>query len=151
MSSNDDEFDQRFRELIRAEFGDVAGSRGPNDADPPPLAPAPVPPRRFGARKLRDPIEYFNLSQAIEQSEPDDDFERWRPPGESILAHPPKARVAVGIVLLVICLLVGVVVLAGWRPVWWIGLSTVLVAGAGLALLLSALPRTRDDGDGARL
>lgn len=146
MSSSDEEFDQRFRELIRAEFGDVAGSRDPRDiAEPPPWAPPQ--PHRFGVRKLKDPIEYFNLSKAIEETTPDDDFDRWDPPVDVPLGRP-RIRVIIGVLLLVAVLLLAVAVLAGLRPDWWVGAVTLLGLGFGLGLLLSALPRRRDDGDG---
>ena len=70
---SDWQVDQRFRELIRAEFGDVAGTWDLGDADPPPLAPPPV--RRFRpARKLPDPIEYFNLGQEIDWAEVNNNY-----------------------------------------------------------------------------
>ena len=65
--SDDEEFDRRFQALIRAEFGDVAGAGPPGEPAAPPKADRPQS-RRFGARKLKDPIEYFNLSKAIEEA-----------------------------------------------------------------------------------
>lgn len=145
--TNDDELDRRFRELIRTEFGDVAGARDPDEADPPPWSP---PPRQRFQRPLPDPIEYFNLSQAIDETEPDDDFERWNPPVERF-ARPPM-RVLAGSVLLLTVLALGAVVLAGWRPGSAVGIVIVVAGGLGLGLLLSALPRRRDiDGSGAQL
>lgn len=148
MSADDDELDQRFRDLIRAEFGDVAGTRSPGETEPPPLAPPPA--RRFGARKLKDPIEYFNLSQAIEAATPDEDHERWNPPVDASV-RPPK-RVWVGVGVLVATIVVGVVLSANHTPS---GATTVIVligSGTGLALLLSGVPRRRSvDGDGAQL
>lgn len=151
MSNRDDEMDQRFREMIRAEFGDVAGSRSSNEEADPSVPSPPPQARRFGVRKLKDPIEYFNLSRAIEEAATDDDHERWDPPGDASLRRP-RLRVVIGAALLVVALVMGVMVLAGLRPDWWVGLLTLLAAGFGLGLLLSALPRHRDDdGDGARL
>lgn len=148
MSGNDDELDQRFRDLIRAEFGDVAGTRSPGEADPPPLAPPPV--RRFGVRKLKDPIEYFNLSQAIEAATPDEDFERWSPPVDASI-HPSR-RVWVGIGVLVVTLIGGVVLSINHAPGVVTTVVVLLGTGSGLALLLSSLPRRRHlDGDGAQL
>lgn len=145
---SDEDLDRRFREMIRAEFGDVAGARHPDDAEP--AAWSPPPKKRF-QRPLPDPIEYFNLSQAIDQTEPDDDFERWDPPTDTKLPRPP-IRVAVGVVLVVATVMMGAMVLAGWRPGTGPGIAISLVGGLGLALLLSALPRRRHiDGDGAQL
>lgn len=152
MSSGDEEYDQRFRDLIRAEFGDVAGVRAPGqEPDPEPEAPQPRP-RRFGARKLPDPIEYFNLEQEIAHATPDpDDIERWTPDDPAPLGRPP-IRVMVGILLVVAAMLVGVMVLAGSRPGWVVGIATVVVGGVGLALLLSALPKSGPDlGNGAQV
>lgn len=150
MGASDEEFDQRFRDLIRAEFGDVAGSEEPGKR----VAPPPwVPPKsgRFGARKLKDPIEYFNLSNAIEETTPDDDHERWDPPIDASLGRP-RPRVVIGVVILAGVLLVAVAVLAGLHPPWWLATAALVGLGFGLSLLLSALPRHRnDDGDGAQL
>lgn len=148
MSNGDAEFDQRFRELIRAEFGDVPGSRGPGEDAAPPTVVRPPQPGRFGVRKTKDPIEYFNLSRAIEEvTTPDDDHDRWDPPVDASLGHP-RARVVIGVALLAATLLMGVAVLAGLRPAWWVGVITLLGFGLGLGLLFSALPRHRKDGDG---
>ena len=151
MSHSDDDVDQRFRDLIRAEFGDVAGSQGPGEQCIPPAAVPAQNRRRFGTRKLRDPIEYFNLSQAIEETTPDEDLERWTPPAGDSLPLP-SLRVVAGIMLLVASLLMGLVVLAGLSPGWTLGIVILLATGLGLGLLLSALPRHRDDDDfGARI
>ena len=149
--SDDEEFDRRFQALIRAEFGDVAGAGPPGEPAAPPKADRPQS-RRFGARKLKDPIEYFNLSKAIEQATPDDDHERWRPPVESSWGRP-RLKVIIGVALLVTTLLTGILVLAGLRPGVWLAVLTALAACLGLALLFSALPRHCDptNGDGARL
>lgn len=142
--------DQRFRELILAEFGDVAGARDPDDVDPPPLAPPPV--RRFRpAKKLPDPIEYFNLTDEIERATPDEDFERWNPPVGKTFG-PLPARAIVGIVLLVATVALGIAVLAGFASGLPVGIIALASAGIGIGLLLSTLPRHRDvDGDGAQL
>lgn len=146
--SSDEDLERRFRELIRAEFGDVAGARLPGEAEPAPWSPPPR--RRFQRRPLPDPIEYFNLSQAIEETEPDDDFERWNPPVDARLPRPPL-RGLLGAVLVLGTMLLGVMVLAGWRS--HLALGLILVSGGiGLGLLLSTIPRHRDiDGDGAQL
>jgi len=149
--SDDEEFDRRFQALIRAEFGDVAGAGPPGEPAAPPKADRPQS-RRFGARKLKDPIEYFNLSKAIEEATPDDGHERWRPPVESSWGRP-RLKVIIGVALLVTTLLTGILVLAGLRPGVWLAVLTALAACLGLALLFSALPRHCDptNGDGARL
>ena len=149
--SDDEEVDRRFQALIRAEFGDVAGSGPPAE---PVGSPKVDPPqsRRFGARKLKDPIQYFNLSKAIEDANPDEDHERWHPPVELSWGRP-RLRVIIGVALLVVTLLTGILVLAGLRPGVWLAVAAALAAALGLALLFSALPRRADplDGDGAQL
>lgn len=144
--------DQRFREMIRAEFGDVAGSRDPDDVEPPPLAPPPV--RRFRAtRKLPAPIEYFNLSDEIERATPDEDFERWNPPTSKGLGLGPlSAKAIVGIVCLLATIGLGIAVLAGLRPGVPVGVAALMLTGLGVGLLLSTVPRHREiDGNGAQL
>lgn len=151
-SSDEDEIDRRFRELIRAEFGDVAGARAPDEAAPPPPPPNPPSSRRFSVRKLKDPIEYFNLSEALEHATPDDDHERWRPPVDQLRSRP-RLRVLIGIALVTVTLLMGMLALVGLNPGLLAGLVTAAAGAVGLGLLFSALPRRRDDdgGDGAQL
>lgn len=150
-SSDEDEIDRRFRELIRAEFGDVAGARAPGEAAPPPPPPNPPASRRFSVRKLKDPIEYFNLSEALEHATPDDDHERWRPPVD-LTWDRPRLRVLIGVALVTVTLLMGMLVLIGMNPGVWAGIVTAAGGAVGLGLLFSALPRRRDDsGDGAQL
>lgn len=145
--TSDEELDRRFRELIRSEFGDVAGARDPDEADPPPWSP---PPRQRFQRPLPDPIEYFNLSQAIDETEPDDDFERWNPAGERL--SRPRLRVLIGALLVLLAVSLAAMVLAGWRPSTAVSVLIVVISGLGLGLLLSSLPRWRHiDGDGAQL
>ena len=147
---SDWQVDQRFRELIRAEFGDVAGTRDPGDADPPPLAPPPV--RRFRpARKLPDPIEYFNLGQEIDWAEPDEDFERWRPTPPLTTGGLPL-RGLFGIALLLVTVAIAVAVLVGLPTRWPVGIGALVCAGVGFGLLFSLLPRHREaGGDGTQL
>lgn len=148
--SSRDEVDERFRELIRTEFGDVAGSRAPGEPEPAPIV-SPPPRRLFGSRKLPDPIEYFNLSQAIEETPEDYDFEPWSPPVEAASGRP-RLRVLAGVALLVAAMLMGALVLAGLRPGVMVNIACLISAGTGLALLFSALPGRNDlDADGAQL
>ncbi|MFB9620082.1 hypothetical protein [Brooklawnia cerclae] len=149
MTDRNDDTDRRFRELIRAEFGNVAGANEPGDADPSP--PFPHPSRRNVP--LPDPIDYFNLSDAIDRAVPDDETEHWDPPVDASPIHLPR-RAMVGGVIVAVGLLLGIAAMAGVRLPLAGGIATVACIGAGMALLLSTLPlgQGRDDGgDGAQL
>lgn len=146
-SDHSDDTDQRFAELIKAEFGnsdgpELFGTRMTGLPRPPRSAPA--------SRPVID--GYFDLQRAIEEVElNDDDVEHWTPPEPPAVGRPEYWHV-LGTGLIVAALVVGIMVLAGWRPDLWVGVLTLVCAGAGLAVLLSSLPRQPEIGsDGAQL
>lgn len=140
MSAFDDQMDRRFREMIKAEFGDVAGTRAPDDPAPT-FAPPATQPARQGLfrRKLPDPIEYFNLGEAIDRVDPAE-LESWHPPEPEPIGRP-RGKVIVAILCLVIALLMGVISAAGINLPGGLAIIGVLVFAAGLALLLWSIPR----------
>lgn len=146
-SDPSDDINQRFAALIKAEFGD---SDGPALLGTPlldtshPVEPAPPQP------PLID--DFFDLERAIDEVElSDDDFEHWTPPPAPSVGRP-GAKLLVGAALLTIAFIIGISVLAGWRPQAWISAATLFCAGGGLIMLLFSLPRHRQiGGDGSQI
>ncbi|WP_341728998.1 hypothetical protein [Brooklawnia sp.] len=146
-SFQSDDTDQRFAELIKAEFGDSDGPElpGARVIDPsPPVRPATA----------RQPVidDFFSLQRALDEAElTDDDVEHWIPPELAAPGRPGPRRLT-GALLIVIAVIVGALVLAGWRPALWVSVVTLVCVGGGLIVLASTLPRHGEiDGDGARL
>ncbi|MEL4504170.1 hypothetical protein AAEX63_03955 [Luteococcus sp. H138] len=123
MSTRDDETHARFEQIMAAEFGQPA-------------------------KKL--PIEPFNLTQAMDEVEPDEPDEPFVPP-------TPRWKMPTGVWLACTILLgFAVVVALGWlfgAPWRHLGGWAVASFVAGLVLLFANLPRhPRDpDDDGARV
>ena len=107
-SAHSDDTDQRFAELIKAQFGnsdgpELFGTRMTGFPRPPRSAPA--------SRPVID--GYFDLQRAIEEVElNDDDVEHWTPPEPPAVGRP-EYRHVLGTGLIVAALVVGIMVLAG--------------------------------------
>lgn len=134
---HDDQVDRRFREMIKAEFGDVAGTRAPGE--PAPDSGPQESGRGFFRKELPDPIEYFNLSAEIDRATPGH-VERWYPPTPDPIGWPPR-RIMVAVGFMAVPLLLGIVAALGVVIPGTITIGAVLIFAAGLALLLLSIPR----------
>ena len=127
--------DDRFRELIRAEFGDE------------------VPPRRHGFRRSRPSARQvprdFSMSEALDRNAPtDDSWAAWDPTPEPL--GRPRRILVVGWTLLGIAVAVGLISLGGLELPGVVAMGMALSAATGLALLIAAIPRHRPGGDEPR-
>ena len=142
MADNEDQIDRRFEELIKAEYGNVPGSGAYQEPAVEPTRPAR---KHFGRQKpLPDPIEYFNLSAEIERAEPDDPG--WTPPAPSPLAQF-RRRTVIAIACLVVAGVCFVLMLAGQALPEWLKIAAGTSFALGLILLLTAIPKHRDEYD----
>lgn len=139
---HDDDVDARFRRIIDAEFGQ------PDDLPPTPRqrpgAATPTTPGTTG--------EPFNLARALDEAVPDAPDEPFEPP----VAEPvrlPSGRAGAGLALVTAAMAVWVLTSLTDRLPPWTGVAAALAFAAGLAVLLSSLPRAGRDpwDDGTRV
>lgn len=139
---HDDDVDARFRRIIDAEFGQPDGL--PSGTRPQPPTAIPTVPRGAG--------EPFNLARALDEAVPDAPDEPFEPPA----AEPvrlPSGRAGAGLALVTAAMAVWVLTSLTDRLPPWTGVAAALAFAAGLALLLSSLPRAGRDpwDDGTRV
>lgn len=135
----DHDIDRRFRELIQQEYGNVGGS-GVDDVS---YVAKPAYRRTiFGKKKpLPDPIEYFNLEQAIDNAVVDDEPGWTPPPAEPIGRLPRKAICGLALMALsFVCSIIAMI-----SSMAWLRYPTVFCFAAGLIVLLTLIPRSWGD------
>jgi len=148
--------DARFARLIQDEFGvAVNGPATSEDIAHASLA-HPANGRRPKARRPKasrndPPRQWFSLDRAIDAAEPD--VEPFIPPTPAPLPRPRNRLAILGVVLLVAAVVIGAAWLLGVPVPIWLRATAGLAVGAGLAVLLTSLPRHKDDlwDDGAVL
>lgn len=143
MTKPTDDDDRIFRQLIGREFGELLPAAAPT---PRPSAPEP------GAGAASRDV--FSFAEAMERADPaPDEIDRFVPPEpEPLQLAAMRMRTKVGIALLAQAGVAAMLAVVGFRLPGWMGAISGLAAAGGLATLLLAIPRQRDDDDdGARL
>ncbi|MDR0436225.1 MAG: hypothetical protein LBH11_05630 [Propionibacteriaceae bacterium] len=135
--SNRDNTDEQFRDLIREGFGEEVHGNAPIEG-----------------RRPDDFRDFFDLDDALAHAEPVYD-ERWIAPEPDPIGRPSSPLALAGLVLGVFSGVLAVLSLVGVPLPGWLGIAAFVGFGAGLALLLSSLPKKSgpydDFDDGARL
>jgi hypothetical protein len=124
------DYDDRFRDLVRQEFGTEVPGEAPPEPEP--------------ARAPYRPADFFSLDRALAEADgTPDPWDAFSPPEEPRFGRPP-VMVLVGAVLVAGAVVLGFLGAFVVRLPKWAGIGGGIAFGVGLAVLLLSIPRRRE-------
>lgn len=131
--------EDRFAQLVKDEFG--VAVEGPVITED--SVHRKPPHQLLWRRQIKVPTEqvnrWFSLDDALNQAEPDD--EPFEPPPAPPIMHPRSRMVMVGLVLFAFSVVIFILTLARIDLPSWLRIVGWLAIGAGLVVMLMALPK----------